>query len=118
MPLLPKYCDLIVASCLSTSESRDLDVEVVGLLLELGALDEELHRLLAERDVLRRARGRAGLLVRLVVLLRLLDQPVELVLRDRLIADDCDVVRADALSVATAAGRERGGRERDGEEGE
>jgi hypothetical protein len=96
----------------------DLDAEVCRLLFELGALDEELHRLLAERDVLRRARVGPGLLVGLVVPLRLIQQPVELVLRDRLVADDGDVVRADTLALATAAGRERGERDGDGEEGD
>ncbi len=91
---------------------RDLQAQLVGFLLELGALHEELHRLLAKGDVLRGPRGRELLLVRLVVLLRLVDQPVELVLRDRLVADDRDVVRADCLLVTPAAGSERERRRR------
>jgi len=43
---------------------------------------------------------------------------IELGLRDRLVADDCDVVCADALTLTTAAGRERSSSERDGKDGE
>ena len=35
---------------------RHVDVELLGLLLELGTLDEELHGLVLERRVLGRAR--------------------------------------------------------------
>jgi hypothetical protein len=95
-----------------------LDVHVGCLLLELGSLDEELHRLLAQGDVLGCARLGPLLLVRRVVPLGLVHQPVELILRDRLVADDRHVVRADARVAAAAAGRQGSGCKDDGEDGE
>ena len=81
----------------------NLDVEVAGLLLELRALDEELHGLSAQRLVLLRARLRERTLLLRIAALRLADQLVELVLRDRLVADDGDSVRRHGLLVAAAA---------------
>src|SRR5262249_47927898 len=88
------------------------DVELVGLLLELLALDEVLDGLVLERPVLRRAGLREGALLRLVAPLRLRDQRVELLLRDRLVADLCDGVARDVAATAPAStsGQDRGER--------
>ena len=94
LDLLEPVLDLLVA---------DVDVELVGLLLELRALHEELDGLVLEHVVLGGPDLREGALLGLVALLRLADQPVELGLRDRVAVDDGDRVAWHALVVVTAA---------------
>src|SRR5207237_8664249 len=75
---------------------RDVQPQIRRLLLELTSLDEDLHRGLSNRGVI----GRAGLEIALlssIARARLVEKVVELLLRDRAIADDGDVVRPDRL---------------------
>ena len=80
-----------------------LDVQLLGLLLELDALDEELDDLVLQRLELLRAGLRELALLGLVALLRLRDDRVEFRLRDLLAVDDGHGVLRH-LFVATAAG--------------
>ena len=94
LQLLEPLVDLLVG---------DLDVHLLGHLLELGAPDEVLEALGLQVLVL----GRAGLGEVALLLLRarprLGDQSVELLLRDLLVADDRDGVLRHVLGGAVAA---------------
>src|SRR5206468_9784211 len=83
----------------------DVDAELLRLLLYLGLLHEEGDRLTLQLLVLGRARLRERALLRVVALLRALHQLLELILRDLLVADDGDVVRAEARGRRAAAAR-------------
>jgi hypothetical protein len=69
---------------------RDLNPHRLALELPFLLLDEALHDRRLERLVLGRPGLREVLLLRLGRLLLLLDELVELLLRDRLVTDDCD----------------------------
>jgi len=66
----------------------DVDAEIVGLDLELRPLDEEADRLVADLRVLLRPGLGEGPLLGGVALLRVLDEVVELRLRDRAVRRD------------------------------
>src|SRR5690242_6187626 len=86
------------------------DVRFLWLLRELVPLDEELNRLLLQLLVLLRAGLREGALLLRVALLRLVEEAVEVLLGDRLVADRRDVVaRHGAGARATAAPAAAGG---------
>ena len=93
---------------------RDFDTEIVGRLSELLALDEDRHVLRLETLVLLCAGLRELPLVRLVAVLREVDELVELFLRDLGAVNDGHEARGDG-GVAAARGRdESGSRPEDG----
>ena len=92
------------------------DAELVGRLPELLELDEVRDVLRLDALVLGRSGLRELLLLRLVALLRLRDELVEVVLRDLRAVDDGDRSRGDA--VGAAAARRRDERQRGEEDSE
>src|SRR3989442_7763704 len=96
LELLDALVDLVV---------RDLDAHRVGLLRELGPLDEKGDRLAFELLVLRRAGLRERSLLRVVVLLGAIHERPELLLGDRLRAHDGSVVGAEPRSGRPTAAR-------------
>src|SRR5262245_16472669 len=103
LDLLQSRVDVLVA---------DLGVEVVGLLLVLAALDQELRGVGLEIGEVDRARLRELSVRRLEVPAGLLDQRVPVGLRDLLVADDRDRIVGYVLRAAAATGgsQQRNGR--------
>ena len=90
------------------------DAELLGRLPELLELDEVRDVLGLDALVLGRPRLREVLVLRLVALLRLRDQLVELRLRDLRAVDDRDRARRNAVGAAAAGrGGKSDGREQD-----
>ena len=89
---------------------RHLDAEVVRRLPELRELDEVRDVLLLEALVFGRPGLRKGLVLRLVAPLRLLDELVQLRLRDLRAVDARDGAGGDAPRATTARGRREGDR--------
>jgi len=83
---------------------RDVDPELLGLLLVLARRDQELRHVRAQVGELDRAGLRERMVRRLVVRLRLLHQGVPIRLRDRAVAHDRNVVTRHAARPAATAG--------------